>query len=159
MAGTVTSTIPELIEQIRAARRRVRDGRPRLAAVLGPELVEMLTESHKARGEGRTDVTGISWTPLSARYLKWKRKRGFSLKIGIKTGDMLRSLEWGLAPRGLTAKYAARHSRFFEKKLPQGDRRRLMPTKRQFPREWTERLEGLTEEWAEAELSADMEQV
>jgi hypothetical protein len=66
---------------------------PGFRKTLGETIVERSAEAiiHRSLGE-QTDPSGRPWKRLSARYLRWKMKHGYSLLKNEMTGEML-SLE------------------------------------------------------------------
>lgn len=145
MTAAVVHDLRTLADRLRAARSAVRSRWDDLQAIVGEETIDLQKASHRRRARGTADV-GIQWHALAERYLRWKRKRGFSPLIGISTGKLLDSLRWRAAGRDVVVEYTDQpKANFFEKghKPP----RPLFPEETDFPRQWTDLLEQAATEW------------
>lgn len=132
--------IDALTQLSQKTRERMLSERPELIRRLGGRLQSLAMESLEKRSRGQSDI-GITWEHLTERYLKSKRRRGLSDKIGVATGKLFQSGELveeaGSVHLEFSADYAFRFSQL----------RPLLPL--ELPPDWQEKLEQEAIEWAD----------
>ena len=145
----VSSQLPELKQRILDMQNRLRRGKPKLLQIIANTLKRLATRAFTklSRGEVLFSRIGVSWEPLTEKYKAWKRARGFSTRIGIRTGLMRRSSRTTIQGiRSVTLAYEIRgggrnYAIDFDR------RRTLLPV--ELPPEWEEEIIPQVQEWAD----------
>ena len=153
----VKSEIPLLKRKIKNAQNRLRREKPRLMKIIANKLKRLAIGAFTKLSRGGSAI-GITWPALSPGYLAWKRKRGYSTRIGIRTGLLRRSnfieitggrqvsIEYEVREKSLEGD-TGYHTAFSE-------RRSLLPVN--VPQEWLDELVPEIEEWANDILQEEL---
>lgn len=132
--------IDALTQLSRKTREKMIADRPELISRVGEALREAVDKSYEKRASGGESV-GITWEPLTERYLRRKSRKGLSTKIGIATGRLKESLEVDERSGEVILQYTADHAIGFSELRP------LFPE--EFPAEWRDKAEAAAVEWAD----------
>lgn len=141
----VKSEIPLLNKQFRKIQNRLRREWPKLLQIVANKLKSLATKAFTKLSRGGTAI-GITWLALNPKYLAWKRRQGYSTRIGIRKGVMRRShrtLIRGI--RQVTLEYEVRGSEG-NYAIPFDERRELLPVNA--PQEWLDDIVPEMTEWA-----------
>ena len=140
--------IDALTQLSQRTRERMLADRPELIRRVGGRLRALVVESFERRSTGQPDA-GITWAPLSERYLRSKKRRGLSDRIGIATGRLAESVEVSEEDRRVHVAFTADYAFAFNQERP------LVPD--QLPSDWEKALEKTAVEWADQILVTHLE--
>lgn len=132
--------IDALTQLSRKTREKMLADRPQLISRVGEKLKSVVVESYDRRAAGGESV-GITWEPLTEKYLRRKSRKGLSNKIGIATGRLKESITVEENSGEVVLTFTADHAVAFN------ELRQLLPE--QLPKEWQDQVESVATEWAD----------